>query len=174
MSLVELASSLERSFDKSQDLLTRLVAGLRARRMAWVSAHPDGIAPAAELEQLAARLQTEDEVRRTLLADLAEVLPLPRGFARAVLHLNVTRIATAIPVPAARSLRRAADAATAVAKDVRRELALGRRLIGFAQRAHESVMADLARQAPQRGYDRTAQASRGLARVGASLVDGKV
>lgn len=177
MSLADLATGLERSFRTSQRLLTRLEAGLKERRTAWVSARPGAVAPSEELEAIAARLQTEDAVRRKIIGDIAASLPLPAGVDAASAHVNVSRIGAAMPGPAAQSLKRAADEATEAATRVRHELALGRRLLGFAQRTHESLMADLAQGdggAGARGYDRTAQACRGIGRVGASLIDGRM
>ncbi|MCR9244291.1 MAG: hypothetical protein NXI31_04615 [bacterium] len=176
MSLVELASALQRSFDTSHGLLSRLIQGLRERRSAWVSARPDTIAPSADLESIAAELHAEDEVRRELMAELQQQLPAVTGVASTDARVNVSRIAAAIPRAAGANLREAADAATHAASAVRRELALGRRLLGFAQRAHDGLMADLASTpatSQPRGYDRSAQA-RSQRPVGARLIDGKM
>jgi len=177
MSLSDLARRLEQSFRTSNRQLTRLLQGLRERRTAWISARPETVAPADELDALAGELADEDMARTALIGQLSKILPLQPGIAAEDVHINVTRIAEAIPPKAAQSLRLAADEATAVAKQVRRELALGRRLLGFAQRTHESLMADIATGSQSNdtnGYDRTAQACRGIGSVSASLIDGRM
>ncbi|MFO1076342.1 MAG: hypothetical protein U1E73_01290 [Planctomycetota bacterium] len=178
-SLSELGSRLEFSFRTSTRLLRRLLAGLQERRTAWVSARPAAIAPPADLEAIAAELQVEDRDRASLLAELAALLPLPAGVAPAALHVNVSLIAGRLPRNLARDLRAAADEATAVARSVRRELALGTRLLGFAQRAHDGLLAEAvaaARQASVPGYDRNARSMGGTGKAPATgtLVDGRI
>ncbi|MCA8975835.1 MAG: hypothetical protein KDC98_14025 [Planctomycetes bacterium] len=179
MSLDDLSRRLERSFRSSERLLTRLFASLQQRRTAWIAARPDSVAPTAELEALGIELAAEDKARATMVGELSVLLPLPPGIAPQELHVNVSRLAAAIPAPAARSLRAAADAATAIAGKVRRELALGKRLLGFAQRAQESLLADVTLDRPggnPGGYDRRAKKSRGLGLDSAagSLIDGRM
>lgn len=179
MSFVDLASRLEQSFRVSARLLKKLLAGLQERRTGWISARPAAIAPSLELETLAAELQQEDTRRVGLLGELAALLPQVPGVAPKALHLDVTAIAARLPLAAARDLRAAADDATAVARAVRRELALGTRLLGFAQRAHDGLLADAASAARQKaapGYDRNARTMSGVAgsTAAGTLVDGKV
>jgi hypothetical protein len=179
MSLDDLAARLERSFRASEQLLTRLVAGLVERRTAWISARPARVQPTADLDALAAELQAADRARAAIVGELATVLPLPIGLRAADLHVDVTRIAAAIPAVAAQRLRAAAADVTALARRVRREIALGSRLLAFAQRANDGLLADLAvgRQAGNhRSYDRAAHAHRGMGRYVAagSLIDGRM
>ena len=177
MSLVEFAQRLESSFNTSRRLLTRLLEGLHARRTAWISLRPEQVKPADELDALALELQREDAGRRELLAQLSTLLPTPAGIDTDDTHVNVSRVADAIPPLAARGLRKAADEATTIATRVRRELALGKRLLGFAQRAQESLMSDFdpGQDSAPKGYDRNARSSRGLGHVTAGhLVDGRM
>lgn len=179
MSFADLARRLEQSFRLSSKLLRRLLTGLQERRAAWVSARPSTIAPALELEAIAAEMQGEDARRAELLVQLAGLLPPVAGVAPRSLHVDVSAVAARLPRAQARELRLAADDATAVARAVRRELALGTRLLGFAQRAHDGLLADAAAAARQKavpGYDRNARTNVGVAGVTAagSLVDGKV
>ena len=179
MSLTEFASRLERSFRTSQRLLTRLLTGLQERRTAWISAHADKVAPSADLESIGAELRTEDTARAVMIDELAGLLPLPPGVSAQDLHVNVTRLAAAIPRGPAHSLRRAADEVTAIANKVRRELVFGKRLLGFAQRTQEGLMADLSagQQAiDPPGYDRNARLRRSLGSdaPAGSLIDGKM
>ena len=176
MSLTELANTLERSFRTSSDLLTELQRGLEQRRSAWISARPDTITPSADLEQLAARLATEDEVRNTLVAEVAELLPT-RGSKPTDLRVNVSRIAAALPRAAADSLRRAAADATRKARAVRTELALGRRLLEFSQRTHEGLLGELSAQPPAgsaKAYDRSANRRPVAGPASATIIDGRM
>lgn len=178
MSLSEFARRLEASFRNSQGLLNKLHAGLLERRTSWISVRPGALAPSADLEAIGVELRTEDDVRKELLEELQTLLPLPPGISAAAAHVNVSRIAEAIPAAAARTLRAASDEVTAIAEKVRRELAFGKRLLGFAQRAQEGLMADLhpGDTGNPHAYDRNARRSRGLSaatRAG-HLVDGRM
>ncbi|MBM4061282.1 MAG: hypothetical protein FJ265_09355 [Planctomycetes bacterium] len=180
MSCADLAGRLERSFRTSSALLRRLAAGLQARRTAWASARPGTLQPPAELEQLALDLAAEAKARAQLLGQLAAVLPLPPGAARGDLHVNVTRIAAAVPGPAGRALRSAADEAVGLARTVRVEVQLGARLLRFTQRAHDRLLGQVAAEAAAdggaQGYDRSARARGGLDGSGGAgrLVDGRI
>lgn len=176
-SLTELTATLERSFRTTHGLLEELVAGLRDRRSAWVSARPDTIAPSDDLEGLAKRLAAEDEARRVLVEELARSLPGHPGVAATATRVNVTRIVAALPAAIGARLRQVADAATKLACEVRTELALGRRLLEFSQRTHDGLVTELSAQphsgAP-RGYDRTATARPAAGPASATIIDGRM
>ncbi len=180
MSFHEQTDRLERSFRTTCELLRALLQGLQQRRASWASARPSTIEPSAEMETIAQQLAGEENTRTLLLAEIRKVMPAPIGGTSADLHLNVTRIAAAMPAPAAKTLRAAADEATALAKSVRVEVTLGQRLLRFGQRAHESVLQQLgAAAAPPSGaslYDRNARSARGLGapRRQGVLIDGRM
>jgi hypothetical protein len=172
MSFADDANELERSFRTTTDMLQRLLQGLTSRRAAWVSARPKVLAPSTELEQLTASIAVEEQRRSDLLQKLRSALPTPIGAESSALHVNVTRIAAALPTAAGKSLREAADAATKLAKGVRTEVTLGQRLLRFSQNAQASVAgnASTATKALP-GYDRGARTLRGHA--AGALIDGK-
>jgi hypothetical protein len=174
MSFPDDTRALEQSFERTRDLLERLHAGLKARRAAWISVRPSTLAPSPELEQLTQDAAREEALRAGLLERIRRALPAPFGGDAALAHVNVTRIAAALPAPAARSLRDAADAVQRLAKAVRTEVTLGQRLVRFAQDAGErtAVIGRLGRGGPP-GYDRGARIVRAGKAAGA-LVDGKV
>jgi hypothetical protein len=180
MSCNELASQLERSFRTTSALLRRLLEGLTQRRLAWTSARPSTLRPSPELEQLASSLASEEKARGTLLAKIAELLPQAAAVPADELHVNVTRITTAVPAALGRALRNAADEAVALGKRVRSEVTLGARLLRFTQRAHEAMLGQLAAQGPgldgATGYDRCARsrAGIGVAAPSGRLIDGRV
>ncbi|MBX3463707.1 MAG: hypothetical protein KF830_11080 [Planctomycetes bacterium] len=183
MSFPDLCARLEQSFDATAGLLGEMLQGLQARRAAWSRGAADAVVPSPGLEQVAQQLAREEALRADLLADIRRVLPAPLGAAAAAMHVNVTRIAAALPTAAARSLRAAADRATAQAKAVRVEVTLGQRLLQFAQRAHAGLLAGAAGDAGATGagagaavYDRharTAPAS-GPRRERGAIVDGRI
>jgi hypothetical protein len=151
-----------------------LLQGLQARRTSWISARPRTLAPSPELEQLTQQIAAEENLRTGLVARIRTAMPAPLGHEHAQLHLNVTRIAAAMPAPAARSLRDAADTVQGLAKAVRTEVTLGQRLVRFAQAASPAAaLGALQKKSPAPGYDRLARMARAGQAAGA-LVDGKV
>lgn len=94
---------LTKSFRTTQDLLKQLLTGLQKRRAAWVSARPSSLEPSPELELLTQAIAREEAVRDELLARIRLVLPRPLGAEPRELHLNVTRIAAALPPTEARA-----------------------------------------------------------------------
>lgn len=171
MSFAEHTAALAQSFRRTRQLLEQLLHGLQARRTAWVAARPSTLSPSPELEQLTQEIAREEAQREPLLARIRATLPAPVGAPAASLHVNVTRIAAALPGPEAKALREVADAVQSLAKAVRAEVTLGQRLIRFARQSAPAPLAAPARTAP--GYDRTAHLVRS-ARTAGALVDGKV
>jgi hypothetical protein len=164
--------ALDQSLRRTHTALQTLLRGLQARRAAWVSARPSTLAPSPELEQLTQEVAREESLRGELLARMRAVLPAIPGHDPGQAHVNVTRIAAALPAREAKALRDVADAVQALAKAVRAEVTLGQRLIRFAQGARPDVgRANVRGVVP--GYDRGARLRRGAAAAGA-LVDGKV
>ncbi len=172
MSFAEDATTLERSFRTTHELLRQLLQGLQGRRAAWVSVRPSTLAPSPELERLTQEIAREEASRDELISRLRRALPAPPGAEHTSLHVNVTRIAAALAPAAARSLRDAADGARSLAKAVRAEVTLGQRLVRFAQDVHGGATAPAAHGGAP-GYDRRAQAVRS-AKVAGALVDGRV
>ena len=179
MSLSDLAQRLERSFRTSERQLTRLLAELQEQRTSWIAARPEQVRPGTDLDAIAAELHGEDMARAAMAEELGTLLPLPPGVRIEDMHVNVTRVAKALSAGEAQRLQRASADATAIAKRVRRELALGRRLLHFAQRTNESLLADVTavQQADEhKVYDRRAMAgqSGSLGVSAGSLVDGRM
>ncbi len=171
MSFSDWTNALEQSFHRTCELLTRLLDGLKARRSAWVSARANVLTPSSELEALTQDVAREENARNELLTQIRRVLPAPLGSDAHHLHLNVTRIAAALPAAAARSLRDAADHARDLAKAVRGEVTVGQRLLQFSQRARIGGLPAAA--TPSRnGYDRQARCLR--AGSAGALVDGRI
>lgn len=180
MSLNDQGRQLEQSFVRTTALLRQLLQGMKQRRTTWISARPSTLQPSSELEHSAQLLAAEERSRTELLGQIAAGLSLPVGVSANELHLNVTRIAGALPTTQGRSLRRAADEATSLAKTVRAEVALGARLLRFTQQAHDGLLAEVAGAASERtnanGYDQHARLRATLGhgiRTG-KLIDGKV
>lgn len=180
MSFHDHTDQLERSFRTTIGLLEQLLQGLKQRRAAWGSARPSTIEPSAEMERIAQALAGEENARTVLLAAIRKSMPTPLGGTADDLHLNVTRIAAAMPTATAKSLRAAADAATALAKSVRVEVTLGQRLLRFTKNAQSAVMEKIGVVgSPATGaavYDRSARAARVLGggkRAGV-FVDGRL
>ena len=177
MSFSDRTHRLEQSFRSTATLLREMLEGLKARRVAWGSVRPKALEPSPELERLAQQLAGEEELRVQLLRELRRMLPAPAGADAASMHVNVTRIAAAMPTAAAQSLRAAADEATQLAKAVRVEVTLGQRLLQFTQRAQDSLLAGIhgATNGPA-VYDRHARADRRAraAGGGGALVDGRI
>lgn len=174
MSFAEHTHELDQSFRRTHELLQQLLQGLQARRAAWVSARPSTLATSPELERLTQDIAREESCRDQLIARIRAVLPAPVGADPAALHVNVTRIAAAMPAPAARALRDAADAVQRLAKAVRAEVTLGQRLLRVANEAQDG-WADPKRPAPGAGapgYDRRARTVRAGKTAGA-WIDGK-
>lgn len=180
MSFSERCARLEQSFLVTADLLRELLQGLQARRIAWGSSRASVVVPSPELERVAQQLAREEAVRAELILQIRRMLPALPGADAASTHVNVTRIAAALPGPQARSLRAAADAATALAKSVRVEVTLGQRLLQFSAHVHESLLAgSTGGRTPKGGaavYDRNARADRTGGNRGdrGVLVDGKI
>ena len=170
MSFSDWTAELERSFRRTCSLLQQLYDGLRARRTALVSARASVLTPSPELESLTQEAAREENVRNELLERIRRVLPAPHGVEQAHHHLNVTRIAAALPAATATSLRAAADEARRLAKAVRGEVTLGQRLLQFSQRARLGGVPTP--EDRKSGYDRMARS----VRVGAAgaLVDGRI
>ena len=116
-------------------------------------------------------------MRDELLARIRLVLPRPLGAEPSELHLNVTRIAAALPPTEARALCAAAEATTKLAKSVRAEVTLGQRLVRFAQDSQPALLVAPVtagrRPAGIPGYDRSARALRTASTAG-SLIDGRM
>ncbi len=180
MSFSERCTQLEKSFRLTVTLLGELLQGLQARRVAWGSAKASVVVPSPELELVAQKLAGEEAVRAELIPQIRRMLPAPPGANATSTHVNVTRIAAALPGPQARSLREAADAATALAKAIRVEVTVGQRLLQFTQHVHESLMAGSPGSKARKGgasvYDRNARADRtgGTRGERGVLVDGKI
>jgi hypothetical protein len=173
MSFFTDCSALEASFLTTEGLLRQLLAGLQARRAAWISARPSLLAPSPELERITQLVAQEESRRDELLQRLREALPTPLDADSQALHVNVTRLAAALPGPAARSLRAAADTVTRLAKAVRTEVTLGQRLVRFAQRASPGSTTPKATHPGAPVYDRAARGVRATGLAGA-LVDGRI
>ena len=77
MSFADDTRSLLASFRRTQGLLQQLLAGLQARRAAWVSARPSLLQPSAELEQLTQAIAREESGREELLARVRTAMPRP-------------------------------------------------------------------------------------------------
>ena len=169
MSFSEDTRELDQSFHRTKSLLERLLQGLKARRASWVSARPSTLAPSPELEHLTQEIAREEAQREGLLARIRLALPAPFGGDPSASHVNVTRIAAALPTPASRALREVADVVQGLAKSVRAEVTLGQRLVRFAQDATRTPRST-ARVAP--GYDRGARVVR-AGKVAGALIDGK-
>ncbi|MCU0864379.1 MAG: hypothetical protein MUC36_11335 [Planctomycetes bacterium] len=166
-------SALEASFRTTEALLRQLLAGLQARRAAWVSARPSLLAPSPELERITQDVAHEESRRDEVLQRLRAALPTPVGADSQALHVNVTRLCAALPAPAARSLRAAADAVQKLAKAVRTEVTLGQRLVRFAQRTGLGLEHGANRRPATPVYDRTARGVRVAGTAGA-IVDGRI
>ena len=61
-------SALEASFRTTAELLRQLLAGLQARRAAWISARPSLLAPSPELERITQDVAHEESRRDELQA----------------------------------------------------------------------------------------------------------
>lgn len=170
MSFSEDCRLLQQSFERSEELLGRLLTAMKARRASWVSARPSRLAPEPELEQLGQELVREESRRDELVVRIRKALPAPLGNAPGSLHVNVTRIAGALPAAESRSLRDAADRVAVLARSVRTEVTLGQRLVRYAQDALR-VPAPAGR-ATVPGYDRAARVLHAGHAAGA-LLDGK-
>ncbi|MEO6594062.1 MAG: hypothetical protein ABIP94_04850 [Planctomycetota bacterium] len=177
MAFSEHTRRLEQSFRATAELQQNLLRCLKERRTAWISARPKTLAPSPELEQLAQALAREEALQRELTAAIGRFLPHPPGHAATDLHVNVTRIAEALAPEAARSLREAAEAATALAKAVRTEVTVGQRLLRFSQRVQQSLaghVGDLKGASGRPGYDRQARRQGALGNREGTLVDGRI
>lgn len=179
MSFSETTQQLEQSFRRTAVLLQNLLDGLKARRAAWGSARPRVIVPSPELEQEAKDLAREESLRADLTKAIGKALPQPMGASASTLHVNVTRIAAALPDAAARSLQQAADVATSLAKQVRVEVTLGQRLLRFTQNAQQHLHGRLggpaARSQGAASYDRHARRHSALVATNAgTLIDGRM
>jgi hypothetical protein len=166
-------TALEASFRITEGLLRQLLSGLQARRTAWVSARPSLLAPSPDLERITQQVAAEESRRDELVRRLREALPTPLDADSQALHVNVTRLAAALPGPAARSLREVADAVTKLAKAVRTEVTLGQRLVRFAQRTNPGITTPTVARSGAPVYDRTARGVRAIGAAGA-LVDGRI
>lgn len=176
MSFSEQTRGLEQSFAVTRELLHQLLQALQERRAAWISVRPDVLAPSPAIEQLSQQLALEEDRRNTLLAGLRQQLPAPIGVAPDALHVNVTRIAAALPRERGRALIAASEQVRTLAKLVRTEVTLGQRLLRFAQRAQAELTPALAvaaggRTAP--GYDRRARNVAARQTAG-RLIDGRM
>lgn len=175
MGFSEDTKSLEQSFHTTRDLLKQLLGALEQRRTAWVSVQPDVLAPSSNIEHLSHELASEENLRAGLLKRIRMALPTPIGGTPEQLHLNVTRIAGAMPREEGRALRAAADAVQPLAKMVRAETTMGQRLLRFAKTAQGTLGAgivDAAKSANTPGYDRRARNLNG--NTAGQLVDGRM
>jgi len=176
MSFSEDTKKLELSFYTTRDLLKLLLDALEQRRTAWISVRPEVIAPSANIELLSHKLAAQENLRAGLLKKIRAALPTPIGGPPEQLHLNVTRIAAALPSEQGRALRDAADAVQPLARMVRAETTLGQRLLRFAKTAQGSIgskIVDATNTASMPGYDRRARNVNGPNAAG-QLVDGKM
>lgn len=180
MSMHEVAEQLIRSFDESARLLETMRAELEQRRAQWVSARPSTLAaPAIALEGIQQQLLALDQRRAELFATAASLLPQTQGLSPAARHLDASRIAAQLPFAQASRLRKAAKHSADLARAVRGEVALGNRLLAFAQRAQESVLGAVAQDRTDvGGYDRNARrvhaALTTQSAPAGSLIDGRM
>ncbi len=182
MSPVEIAQALVRSLTESAGLLAKMRAGMQQRRTQWISARPSALAePAEAMAGIAAELARLEEGRERLLAEARTHLPAVAG-AAGPRRVRIQDLAARLPQDLAARLRGAAQQAAAAAKDVRREVAFGQRLLRFQQTAHESLLAGITKTlADSRddvgSYDRNARRlTSALPRAGAApggLLDGR-
>lgn len=170
MSFSEDCRDLQRSFERSETLLGAMLAHLQRRRAAWVSARPSTLAPEPELERLGQDLAREESARDALVKRLRQALPALHASAPGPLHVNVTRIAAAMPPEDGRGLRAVADRVLALARSVRTEVTLGQRLVRYAQEALRAAVPTPRAQPP--GYDRSARLAMASGAAG-SLLDGR-
>jgi hypothetical protein len=119
------------------------------------------------------KLAGEERARVELLAQIASMLPLPPAFRPVDLHLNVTRIAGALPTLPRAFPASHADEATSLAKSVRAEVALGQRLLRFATGPRQLARGRRrARPTPRPpGYDRNARRTHGRHRRRTAALD---
>ena len=115
-------------------------------------------------------LAREESNRDELVARLRQALPAPLAGAPGPLHVNVTRIAGAMPTEAGRELRTTADRVVALARSVRTAVTLGQRLVRYAQEALRAAVPTPRAQPP--GYDRSARLAMASGAAG-SLLDGR-
>lgn len=182
--LQELAERLGRSLLFTTALLQRLEAGLKQRRVQWISAKAGELAEAPQsLEPLAQEIAAAEQGQQQLLEQIAGLLPGTPLRADAPLQTNVTRIAGALPKASAVRLRQQAASASRAARAVRVEVGLGDRLLRFSRAAHEALVQKLVRRThpvagQTHGYDRRARAVAGNLVGGAdptgSLIDGRL
>jgi len=176
MSFSEDTKKLEQSFHATRDLLKLLLSALEQRRTAWVSVRPETLQPSSDIELLSHKLAAEENRRAGLLKNIRAALPTPTGGMPGELHLNVTRIAAAMPREEGRALRAAADAVQPLAKMVRAETTLGQRLLRFAKTAQGGIgskIVEATTTASMPGYDRRARNQNGPSAAG-QLVDGRM
>ncbi len=183
MGFAEIAARLTASLDKSSALLAEMAAGLRSRRSHWISSRPSTLAePSVSLGELGQRLEVEQQAQQALSSEAASLFPALTSAAGSR-RVRVKELCAQLPAPAASRLRRASDKATAAGKAVRRELALGERLLRFSQTAHENLIENVSLAAAQQrddvgSYDRNARRLQAaLPRTGSapgSLVDGRI
>ena len=176
MSFSDDCRGLQSSFETTRDLLQELLAALETRRGAWISIRPEVLAPSSDIERLSQQLAVEEDRRNVLLDRVRAALPAPRGGNAGRLHINVSRIAEALPPEQGRRLREIADAVTVLAKRVRAETTLGQRLLRFAQTAQTGIqqgVQNATRAARLPGYDRSARNIVGANAAG-QIVDGRM
>jgi hypothetical protein len=175
MSFADLSRDLAHSFKQTGKLLQQLLAELQSRRASWVSRRPSLLQPSEAVEQLSLQIAAAEDARNLLLQAIRRHLPTPIGVDEADLHVNVTRIADALPREAGQALRAAALETQSLARRVRTEVTLGQRLLRFARDAEDSLAAGGGAATPQRksGYDRSARPVRSGSTSG-QLVDGRI
>ena len=176
MTFSEDSRKLQASFQTTRRLLEQLVDALQARRAAWVSIRPDVLAPSSEIEEMSKQLAAEEDRRGALIRRFRDALPTPAGARPEELHVNVSRIAAALPPREGRALRAEADEVTRLAKLVRTETTLGQRLLQFAKNAQSGIDAEVIGAASHEGaagYDRRARNDNGPTTAG-RLVDGRM
>jgi hypothetical protein len=179
MSPRELTERLIASLENSARLLAEMERGLCGQRTSWVSARPSVLARPAHAPDGAARELAAEEARRgELLAKAQALLPPAPGLLPGARRVDIGRVAAQVPEPAAGKLRAAARAAADAARAVRGEVALGQRLLAFAQRVQEGLLGDYAQQrADFGGYDRNARRQpvhRAGTRSAGNLIDGRL
>lgn len=184
MSLPDLAARIAASLDRTTGHLQELLAALRSHRRDWVAARPRAVATAVDdLGRHHPALDAEAQQRDRLFDEAAALLPPVRGRPGTARHRNVSAIAAHLPAPLAARLRTAAARATAAAREIRIETALGSRLLDFSQRVHDGLVRELGLVAARTrddvgGYDRAARRVHGtlLGRdTGAgTLIDGRM
>lgn len=178
MSLTETCNLLERSLDRTGEILREMLQQLQQRRLSWASARPQELRPSAQLEQLADQLTQEAAQQRSLLERMSPAVGAALGVHPDELHTNITKLAAMLPPAQARSLKASAASSTKLAAAIRTEVMLGERLLRFTRDAQDQMFAQLAGETMAsknlHSYDHRARALPGQPGNKPRLVDGRV